>query len=92
MCEGGEEDVRGAYCALVMIALLSLPLELSSDAPARAVGLTNLVDGLPEYLSRCQTFEGGISGSPQTEAHGAYAFCGLASLCILGSPREMLAK
>lgn len=37
-----------------------------------------------------QTFEGGISGKPQTEAHGAYAFCVLACLCILGPPHEMI--
>lgn len=39
-----------------------------------------------------QTFEGGISGRPQSEAHGAYAFCALACLCILGPPHEMLRK
>ena len=92
MAVGGEEDVRGAYCAMVMISLLQLPLELPPDAPARAKGLTTLLDGLPEYLSRCQTFEGGISGAPQTEAHGAYAFCVLACLCILGPPQQMLPK
>ena len=39
-----------------------------------------------------QTYEGGIAGAPGTEAHGAYAFCALACLCILGSPREVLPK
>ena len=39
-----------------------------------------------------QSFEGGISGSPGTEAHGAYAFCALACLCLLGKPQEMLNK
>ena len=92
MAVGGEEDVRGAYCAMVMISLLGLPLELPLDAPARANGLTTFLDGLPEYLSRCQTFEGGMSGAPQTEAHGAYAFCALACLCILGPPQQMLSK
>ncbi|KAL9126442.1 MAG: hypothetical protein Q9217_004513 [Psora testacea] len=67
-------------------------VELPPDAPARAEGLATFVDGLPEYLSRCQTFEGGISGAPQTEAHGAYAFCALACLCILGPPHEMLLR
>ncbi|OAX78820.1 hypothetical protein ACJ72_06869 [Emergomyces africanus] len=87
---GGEEDVRGAYCAMVMISLLDLPLELPPDSPARHAGLDTFINGLPEYLSRCQTFEGGISGSPGTEAHGAYAFCALACLCILGDPKEMI--
>lgn len=91
MSKGGEEDVRGAYCAMVMISLLSLPLDLPPDAPAREGGLTTFVDQLPEYLGRCQSFEGGLSGSPQmTEAHGGYAFCALACLCILGPPQRML--
>ena len=37
-----------------------------------------------------QTYEGGISGSPDTEAHGAYAFCALACLCILGPPHKTI--
>ncbi|KAK2768516.1 CAAX farnesyltransferase (FTase) subunit beta [Arachnomyces sp. PD_36] len=89
---GGEQDVRGAYCAMVIIALLDLPLELPPEAEARKFGFNTFLDGLPEYLSRCQTYEGGISGSPGTEGHGAYAFCALACLCILGEPREMLNK
>ena len=39
-----------------------------------------------------QTFEGGISGSPGSEAHGAYAFCALACLSILGPPEETIAR
>lgn len=31
----------------------------------------------------CQTYEGGFSGCPGMEAHGGYAFCGLASLILL---------
>lgn len=31
----------------------------------------------------CQTYEGGFSGCPGMEAHGGYAFCGLAALVIL---------
>ncbi|KAL2832811.1 terpenoid cyclases/protein prenyltransferase alpha-alpha toroid [Aspergillus pseudoustus] len=90
VCEGGEEDVRGAYCAMVIISLLDLPLTLPPEARAREYGLETFTSGLPEYLSRCQTFEGGISGSPGTEAHGAYAFCALACLCILGQPEATI--
>ena len=43
-------------------------------------------------LIQGQTYEGGIAGSPGTEAHGAYAFCALGCLCILGDPRDMLSK
>ncbi|KAL4872920.1 hypothetical protein BDV12DRAFT_113429 [Aspergillus spectabilis] len=88
VCQGGEEDVRGAYCAMVIISLLNLPLTLPLDAEAREYGLQTFKDGLSDYLSRCQTFEGGISGSPGSEAHGAYAFCALACLCILGQPES----
>ncbi|RDW81063.1 CAAX farnesyltransferase subunit beta RAM1 [Aspergillus mulundensis] len=90
--EGGEEDVRGAYCAMVIISLLNLPLTLPPEAKAREYGLETFTDGLLEYLSRCQTFEGGISGSPGSEAHGAYAFCALACLCILGEPEVTIPK
>ncbi|KAL4952057.1 terpenoid cyclases/protein prenyltransferase alpha-alpha toroid [Aspergillus filifer] len=90
--DGGEEDVRGAYCAMVIISLLDLPLTLPPDAKARAHGLQTFTDGLSEYISRCQTFEGGISGSPGSEAHGAYAYCALACLCILGKPEVTVPK
>jgi len=46
------------------------------------------------YFANCagQTFEGGISARPDAEAHGAYAFLALASLCILGEPHLMIPK
>ncbi|KAF7957540.1 hypothetical protein EAE96_003117 [Botrytis aclada] len=86
MAVGGEEDIRGAYCALILITLLSLPLDLPQDAPARSSNYTTFIDGLPEWISRCQTFEGGIGARPNVEAHGAYAFLALGCLCILGEP------
>ena len=43
----------GAYCSMVIVSLLALPLELPPNAPARAHGFTSFLDGLPEYLSRC---------------------------------------
>lgn len=92
VCEDGEEDVRGAYCALVAVSLLDLPSELPPDAPARRHGFRTFQDGLGEYLSRCQTYEGGISDKPGSEAHGAYTFCALACLSLLGSPDQMLHK
>lgn len=92
VCVGGEEDVRGAYCTMTLISLLGLPHDLPPKAPARAAGHTTFVSGLPEYLSRCQTFEGGISSAPQAEAHGAYAFCALACLSMLGPPHVMIPK
>ncbi|RYP92866.1 hypothetical protein DL770_001037 [Monosporascus sp. CRB-9-2] len=86
MSLGGEVDVRGAYCAAVIITLLNLPLDLSPDSPAWTSDKPNLFTGLADYVGRCQTFEGGISGKPDAEAHGAYAFCALACLAILDAP------
>ncbi|RPB17441.1 terpenoid cyclases/Protein prenyltransferase [Morchella conica CCBAS932] len=75
----GESDVRGCYCALVIITLLGLPTS------------NGLVRGTRGYLSRCQTFEGGFGATPDgNEAHGGYAFCALAALCMLGEPREVM--
>ncbi|KAF2264712.1 terpenoid cyclases/Protein prenyltransferase [Lojkania enalia] len=88
MAPGGEEDIRGAFCALVTLSLLTLPLELPPDAPARKHGLTSFTDRLGEWIGKCQTFEGGISAAPTNEAHGAYAFCGLGCLSIMGPPKE----
>lgn len=46
--------IRGAYCAMVTISLLNLPLELPPEAEVRKHGLRTFLDGLPEYLSRCE--------------------------------------
>lgn len=46
---------RGAYCAAVIITLLNLPLELSSESPAKALGLNTLLDKLPEWVARCKS-------------------------------------
>lgn len=92
MAEGGEEDIRGAYCALVVLSLLNLPIDLPQDAPARKHGFTTFTDELGNWVSKCQSWEGGISAAPGNEAHGAYAFCGLACLSIIGQPKETLPK
>lgn len=92
VCEGGEEDIRGAYCAITIISLLSLPLELPQDSPARVNGNETFLTGLPEWISRIQTFEGGIAGSPNNEAHGAYAFCALACLALIDTPEKIIPK
>ncbi|KAI5294095.1 CAAX farnesyltransferase (FTase) subunit beta [Ascosphaera acerosa] len=90
MAVGGEEDIRAPYCIMTCVSLLNLPLELPEDCPARREwGFTKFTDGLAEYISSCQTFEGGISGSPGVEAHAAYAFCALATLAIMGEPHDL---
>ncbi|KXS96859.1 hypothetical protein AC578_7383 [Pseudocercospora eumusae] len=92
MALGAEEDIRGAYCAMTAITLLNLPLELPPDAPAREAGLTTFLDGLGEWVGKCQTYEGGIAGAPTNEAHGAYAFCALACLSIIDAPHKSIPK
>ncbi|KAL3303001.1 protein farnesyltransferase subunit beta [Colletotrichum asianum] len=92
MTLGGEVDVRGAYCAAVIVTLLNLPLELSTDSPAWTPERPTLFTGLADYVRRCQTFEGGISGKPDGEAHGAYAFCALGCLSILDTPHRIIPK
>jgi len=74
------------------MTLLDLPLELPRESPAWSREGTSLLTGLPEWVGRCQTFEGGISTKPDTEAHGAYAFCALACLCIIGDPHVIIPK
>ncbi|GAO47936.1 terpenoid cyclases/Protein prenyltransferase [Saitoella complicata NRRL Y-17804] len=79
MLYGGENDSRAMYCALSIASLLNLTTP-------------ELTRGCAEWLSRCQTYEGGLAGVPGAEAHGGYAFCVLASLCLLGPPSEVLPK
>lgn len=76
MHEGGECDVRAVYCALSIASLLGiLDSTLAKD--------TEL------FLANCQRFEGGFGGAPDMEAHGGYAFCSLAALCILYPPHKV---
>ncbi|XP_060562237.1 protein farnesyltransferase subunit beta-like [Ruditapes philippinarum] len=67
---GGEEDIRGAYCA-------------ASVARLTNIITPQLFDGTPEWIVRCQTYEGGFAGCPGMEAHGGYSFCGIAALTLL---------
>lgn len=71
MHEQGETDMRGTYCAMAVASMLHILTD-------------ELVEGVPEYVARCQTFEGGIAGEHGLEAHGGYSYCGLAALCIVG--------
>lgn len=74
---GGEKDTRAVYCALTVASIYNI---LTPE----------LVKGTAEWISKCQTFEGGFSGVPDSEAHGGYGYCAVASLCLLGEPKKML--
>ncbi|WAR18870.1 FNTB-like protein [Mya arenaria] len=75
LCILGTEEAfqiidRGAYCA-------------ASAARLTNIMTPELFDGTPEWIVRCQTYEGGFAGCPGMEAHGGYSFCGLAALTLL---------
>ncbi|KAF3781384.1 farnesyltransferase subunit beta protein [Nymphaea thermarum] len=70
MHEAGEMDVRACYTAISVASILSI---LSHE----------LVENVGSYISSCQTYEGGIAGEPDSEAHGGYTFCGLATLILI---------
>lgn len=63
---------RGAYTAVAVAKLLNLITP-------------ELTRNTAEWISSCQTYEGGLGGEPGHEAHGGYAFCGVAALVILGA-------
>ncbi|RUS21864.1 terpenoid cyclases/protein prenyltransferase alpha-alpha toroid [Endogone sp. FLAS-F59071] len=71
MHDGGEIDIRGLYCALSVASMTNL---LTPE----------LTENCTQFILRCQTYEGGIGPYPGMEAHGGYAFCGIAALEILG--------
>ena len=71
MHDDGETDVRASYTVIAIAKLLNLlTLELQ--------------EGVAEYITKCQTYEGGFGGEPGNEAHGGYAFCAVAALQIMG--------
>ena len=71
MHTGGEADIRGVYCAVAVAKLTN-------------VFTSEMFSGTEKWVQKCQTWEGGFGGCPGMEAHGGYAFCGLASLVLLG--------
>ncbi|OWK09874.1 FNTB [Cervus elaphus hippelaphus] len=79
MHDGGEVDVRSAYCAASVASLTNI---ITPD----------LFEGTAEWIARCQNWEGGIGGVPGMEAHGGYTFCGLAALVILKKERSLNLK
>lgn len=62
MDETTDNFQSGAYCALILITLLSLPLDLPQDAPARSSNYNTFIDGLPEWISRCMFQRRAIHG------------------------------
>ncbi|CAG9565506.1 unnamed protein product [Danaus chrysippus] len=67
---GGEQDIRGAYCAISVAKVTNIYTDMLFDKTA-------------EWIVSCQSYEGGFAGCPGMEAHGGYAYCGIASLALL---------
>jgi protein farnesyltransferase subunit beta len=73
MHRDGEVDIRGVYCALVPAILTCILTE-------------EMIENTAQWIVSCQSYEGGFSAVPGTEAHGGYTFCGFASLFLLKQP------
>jgi len=74
--EDGEVDTRAVYCMTVVCAALQMDVsQLTADTG--------------DFIARCQTHEGGIGAEPGNEAHGGYAFCGLAACVLLRCPDKL---
>jgi protein farnesyltransferase subunit beta len=72
----GEVDVRGSYCALAVAKLLGI---LTPELAANTA----------QFIQKCQTYEGGLGGSPGVEAHGGYTFCGLAAADLVDATSSL---
>jgi protein farnesyltransferase subunit beta len=72
MHHGGEVDLRGTYCAMSVATLLNI---VDSD----------LIGNAPDFVAKCQTYEGGYSCVPFDEAHGGYTFCASAAMVLMKS-------
>jgi prenyltransferase beta subunit len=76
MHKDGEVDIRGSYTALTVAKLLNI---FDDEVTA----------GVAEHVLDCQTYEGGIGSNLGNEAHGGYAFCGLAAMTLLKKSHEL---
>lgn len=74
--EGGESDCRAIYCALSTATLLG-GMDFLFE------GGQNDIQKCLDFISSCQSFDGGFGATPSTEGHMGYSYCALASICIL---------
>lgn len=74
--QGGESDCRALYCCLSVAALLD-GLDFIFEG-----GQEDLQKSL-DFLSSCQSFDGGFGATPSTEGHMGYTYCAMASITIL---------
>lgn len=72
--EGGEEDVRFVYAAILCLHLIGS--ELPDCSPTVA------------WLRSCQNVDGGFGSTPKAESHAGHTFCALAALALLNQKLE----
>eukprot|EP00607_Mallomonas_marina_P010712 CAMPEP_0182421096 /NCGR_PEP_ID=MMETSP1167-20130531/6314_1 /TAXON_ID=2988 /ORGANISM="Mallomonas Sp, Strain CCMP3275" /LENGTH=392 /DNA_ID=CAMNT_0024597875 /DNA_START=102 /DNA_END=1280 /DNA_ORIENTATION=+ len=77
--EGSECDMRFLYCACAVCALLN------DWSPINKESAVN-------YILHCITYEGGLSLTPGSEAHGGSTYCGFASLVLMNRQDAMSAS
>ena len=53
----GETDTRAIYCAASVATMLQFKID-------------ELFERTPEYLARCQSWDGGFGPNPGAESHG----------------------
>ena len=70
MHDGGEVDVRGCYCMLIVAVMVGI------DTP-------DVTSNIAEFVASCQTYEGGFGCKPSEEAHGGFTFCATAALGLV---------
>lgn len=78
VCEHGEFDTRVVYGMVAVASTLGF-----LDSQERNERGHTLTQGTADWLLRCQTYEGGLAGEPDQEAHGGYTHCGVAALLLL---------
>ncbi|KAL8494577.1 hypothetical protein ACS0TY_025413 [Phlomoides rotata] len=76
MHDCGEVDVRACYTALSVASVLNILDD-------------RLIQNVGDYIVSCQSYEGGISGEPGSEAHGGYTFCGLAAMVLINEVNRL---
>ena len=77
--DGGEIDIRAAYCGLACASILNIIDE-------------EMCKNTLLWLKKCQTYQGGFAQEPDDEAHGGYAYCGIAAYIIIQSHFPHLIK
>jgi len=69
--KGSESDVRSTYCVLAVCSLLNIMT-------------TEITKNCAVYFASCQGYDGGFSPNPGSETHGAFGYCAISGLSLLG--------